>query len=116
MRITQRWDVKRERDYIEAPKETGYRGVHLVVERDGRRIEVQLRTAGQQQWADAVERTAGRLGMPLKDGEGDDRVLAYFRAAGEGIFLVEARRELDETFLAYFEAARAAAAQAGYFR
>lgn len=54
--------------------------------------------------------------MPLKDGEGDDRVLAYFRAAGEGIFLVEARRELDETFLAYFEAARAAAAQAGYFR
>lgn len=111
-----RWDLKRERDYIGKPKDTGYRGVHLVVERDGRRIEIQLRTGGQQQWAEAVERTASRLNMPLKDGEGDDRVLEYFRLAGEGIYRTEAGLDTDEAFLAEFEAARTAVVDAGYFQ
>lgn len=111
-----RWDIKRERDYVIEPKETGYRGVHLVVERDGRRIEVQLRTTGQQQWAEAVERTASRLDMPLKDGEGDERVLRYFQVAGEGICRTEAGLEQDEEFLEQFHTARAAVVEAGYFQ
>ncbi len=111
-----RWNIKRERDYIAHPKDTGYRGVHLVVERDSRRIEIQLRTGGQQQWAEAVERTASRLSMPLKDGEGDSRVLEYFRLAGEGIYLTEAALPRESSFLARFEAARSAVVAAGYFR
>lgn len=31
-------------DYVTTPRSSGYRGVHLVVVYDGRRIEVQLRT------------------------------------------------------------------------
>lgn len=47
-RIRRNWVVKRERDYIVRPKPTGYRGVHVVIERDGRRVEIQLRTPAQQ--------------------------------------------------------------------
>lgn len=52
-------------DYISSPKETGYRGIHEVVERqvasesgkawNGLKFEVQLRTAVQHAWATAVE-------------------------------------------------------------
>lgn len=71
-RLKKRWagQIVRERDYIAEPKSTGYRAVHLVVLRDERRIEVQLRTTSQQAWADAIERADARLGMTLKDGEG----------------------------------------------
>ncbi len=69
-RIDKNWDVKRRRDYIADPKPFGYRGVHAVIERDGHRIEIQLRTRGQQDWANTVERWAGRYRLPLKDEQG----------------------------------------------
>lgn len=52
-------------DYISCPKDTGYRGIHDVYERqvasisgapwNGLKFEVQLRTAVQHAWATAVE-------------------------------------------------------------
>lgn len=52
-------------DYISNPKDTGYRGIHEVMERqvssksgeawNGLKFEVQLRTAVQHAWATAVE-------------------------------------------------------------
>lgn len=84
-RINKNWDVKRHRDYIEDPKSSGYRGVHVVIERDGHRIEIQLRTRGQQDWANTVERWAGRYRLPLKDEQGPAEVLGWFRLAAEGI-------------------------------
>lgn len=36
----------RVNDYVAAPRSSGYRAVHLVVQYDDRNIEVQLRTAG----------------------------------------------------------------------
>ena len=84
-RINKNWDVKRQRDYIETPKSSGYRGVHVVIERDDHRIEIQLRTRGQQDWANTVERWAGRYRLPLKDEQGPDDVLEWFRLAAEGI-------------------------------
>jgi putative GTP pyrophosphokinase len=85
LRINKNWDVKRERDYIAEPKSSGYRGVHVVIERDAHRIEIQLRTRGQQDWANTVERWAGRYRIGLKDEQGPDEVLEWFRLAGEGI-------------------------------
>ena len=85
-RINRNWEVVRLRNYVTSPKSSGYRAHHLVVERDGRRIEVQLRTRGQQEWADAVEQFANRFGLPLKDEQGPDEVLDFFRIAAQGIY------------------------------
>ena len=51
--LHRRWgdSVKTRRNYVADPKPTGYRAYHLVVIRHGMPIEVQLRTAWQQNWA-----------------------------------------------------------------
>lgn len=107
-RIRRRWDVVRERDYVANPKPAGYRAFHVVVERDGRRIEIQLRTRGQQDWADSLESFASALDLPLKDDQGPDEVLEFFRLAGEGIYRDEYDVPVDEEFTASFRAAQAA--------
>jgi putative GTP pyrophosphokinase len=58
-RLQKSWTVVRERDYIAKPKGDGYRALHWVVRRASLSIEVQLRTRGQDLWANAIEE-AGR--------------------------------------------------------
>jgi hypothetical protein len=48
-----------------------------------RRVELQLRTALQHEWADHVEEIGRRLGVALKNGEGPAAVVASFRELGE---------------------------------
>jgi putative GTP pyrophosphokinase len=43
-RIQERWEVLDLQNYVERPQDTGYRAIHVVVRRDQRRIEIQLRT------------------------------------------------------------------------
>ena len=74
--------VVRRRDYIAEPNDTGYRALHFVIEKYDRRIEVQLRTIGQQRWANAIEAADSRLGLTLKDGVGPASMLEYFSAVG----------------------------------
>jgi putative GTP pyrophosphokinase len=105
-RIRRRWDIAREHDYIREPKPSGYRAVHLVVRRDGRPVEIQLRTDGQQQWADAVESIASFYDLPLKDEQGPPEVLNYFKIAGEGIYGDEYGVADSEDLLARWTAAR----------
>lgn len=105
-RIKRNWDVKRIRDYIAEPKVTGYRGVHVVIERDDHRVEIQLRTLGQQAWAEAVEKIAGRHKLPLKDGKGPEDLLEYFRLAGQGIAMEEQGLPADEEFQTQFRTMR----------
>ena len=74
------------RDYIEGPKESGYRGVHLVYRYqsasnpvyNGLLIEVQLRTRLQHAWATAVETAGAFLGQALKSSEGERDWLRFF--------------------------------------
>lgn len=66
-------------DYIEQPRDTGYRGVHVIVVYRGRRLEVQLRTRVMHEWAIAVERLGGNIDEDLKGGKGPPELL---RAAG----------------------------------
>lgn len=73
------WTIAREKDYIAVPKEDGYRALHIVVMHLGYPIEVQIRTIGQDIWANVVEETSRQIGIDFKFGEGD----AYWR----GIFL-----------------------------
>jgi putative GTP pyrophosphokinase len=76
-------------DYLERPKATGYRAIHIIPVESGRAIEVQLRTERQNEWADVVERTDDRLGATLKDGKGPSDLQEYFRQAATRIAIEE---------------------------
>jgi putative GTP pyrophosphokinase len=91
-RIERRWEIARFRDYVTDPRSSGYRAIHVVVTRDGCRIEMQMRTRGQQEWADQVENFASRYRLPLKDEQGPEVVLDYFRLAAQGIYSDEHSR------------------------
>ena len=62
--------VLAQSDYIESPRRTGYRGLHLVVGYDDRAIEIQLRTRVMHEWAMVSE----RLGEDVKSGDGPQEV------------------------------------------
>jgi putative GTP pyrophosphokinase len=83
--VDRKWgeNVKTRRDYITNPKPTGYRAYHLVIVRSEMPIEVQLRTAAQQNWAKSVEEAETRTGSMLKDGHGDADILDMFRLLGD---------------------------------
>ena len=113
-RIAHRWTVRGEVDnYAARPAHTGYRAIHVVVVREERMIEIQLRTRPQHAWAAAVERASG-LDPTLhriKDGIGPQPVVDYFRAASDILALQEAQMPVDDDTVRLFvelrEAARA---------
>lgn len=76
-------------DYVAAPRASGYRGVHVVVEYDARPVEVQLRTQAMHEWAITVERLGGRLGEDLKSGYGPPQVLQLLEVISEAMAIEE---------------------------
>jgi ppGpp synthetase/RelA/SpoT-type nucleotidyltranferase len=50
----------------------GYRAVHLVVRRDNRSVEIQIRTAMQNTWAQIVERLGDSWGRQIRYGAAPD--------------------------------------------
>lgn len=85
------------KDYIAIPKESGYRGIHLVYRYrsdrkrsfDGLLIEIQLRTRLQHAWATAVETAGAFLGQALKSSEGEQDWLRFFALASSAFALKE---------------------------
>ncbi len=71
-RLLKSWTIIRERDYIASPKDDGYRALHLIVRRAGFPIEVQVRTRGQDLWANAIEEAGRQTGVQFKFGEGPE--------------------------------------------
>jgi putative GTP pyrophosphokinase len=75
-----------EYDYVNEPKESGYRSVHLIYKYklrqdspyDGLQLELQLRTRLQHAWATAVETMGTFLQHSLKSSEGPDEWLNFF--------------------------------------
>lgn len=98
-RIRRNWEVLRVDDYVTSPKSTGYRAMHVVVRQDGYPVEIQLRTPGQHEWAEAVERWAARTRFPLKDGEGPPDLLSYLDLVAWGISANEKEERPDAAFL-----------------
>lgn len=76
-------------DYIAEPRPSGYRGVHVVVQYDGRSVEVQIRTQVMHEWAITVERLGGRLGEDLKSGYGPAPVLELLEGVSEAMAVEE---------------------------
>jgi putative GTP pyrophosphokinase len=106
-RIRKNWHIHgRVRDVRDEPTNSGYRALHVIVIRDGRRIEIQLRDPREHEWAVAVERTGARLGIGLKEGEGPDDLKEYFRLASQGMYLESIGEPPDATFGERFAAIR----------
>lgn len=82
-RLRKNWTITRVRDYVDNPKDDGYRAVHLINRNRGRLIEVQLRTPFQDTWANAVEADARLLSPGLKFGGGAQELRDFYIALGE---------------------------------
>lgn len=86
-----------EKDYIQSPKNSGYRGIHLVYkyksrkakDYDGLLIEIQLRSKLQHAWATAVETTGTFLQQSLKTSHGAEEWLHFFSMAGSAFAYLE---------------------------
>ncbi|MGA7835878.1 MAG: RelA/SpoT domain-containing protein [Acidimicrobiales bacterium] len=87
------------KDYIAEPRDTGYRGVHVVVTYDERLIEVQLRTKLMHEWAVTVERLSGRTGLNLKSAEGPSELQEFFTVVAQLMSIDEAGEIADQDLL-----------------
>jgi putative GTP pyrophosphokinase len=95
-RLRKNWDIERVRDYIKDPKPSGYRAMHLIVKRKGYRIEVQLRTPNQDEWANGVEEDSRRLRIGLKSGFGPRAVHDFYVAFAEWLALEDRGQPVDD--------------------
>lgn len=86
---------KRMYDYIATPRESGYRGVHVIVQYDGCNIEIQLRTRVMHEWAIYVEQLSGRLQTDLKSARGPREVLEWLEAVSKAMSLEEEGMVVD---------------------
>ncbi|WP_196782590.1 RelA/SpoT domain-containing protein [Chromobacterium paludis] len=85
--------LKRVTDYREKGRDiTGYRSVHFLLERNDRKLELQIRSRIQHYWAESIERTSVIYGHHLKEGEGDSIVISYFQKLSDAFFEIESGR------------------------
>ncbi len=93
----------RDIDYMERPKPSGYRGVHLVYRYrsddpfNGLLIEIQIRSRPQHAWATAVETAGAFLRDALKFSEGEEEWLRFFALAGSALALREGCPPVPDT-------------------
>lgn len=105
--LTSKWDhiLVSEYDYIKKPKDSGYRGIHLVYKYNNRKggaksyeglqLEIQIRNEVQHAWATAVETAGVFLNQALKSSIGDARWLEFFTYASSSFALMEDCQVLD---------------------
>ncbi len=73
------YTLKKENDYIQNPKTSGYRSYHMVYQsNDSKLIEIQFRTQLQHLWATAVEIMGTYTSTDLKASVGRKDVLRFF--------------------------------------
>lgn len=89
---------KREYDYIQNPKTSGYRCYHMVYQFHSDKtedynknmlIEIQVRTKLQHIWATAVEMMGIYKGTSFKSGIGDEDILRFFTLVSSIFALTE---------------------------
>ena len=86
--------VIRKTDYrAKGRDDTGYRALHLIISLGERNLELQIRSRVQHYWAESIERTSVIYGYHLKEGEGDQSVILYFKKLSDIFYEIEANRE-----------------------
>lgn len=95
----QKHEIATEDDYILNPKESGYRGIHLVFkyhsddrsnqQYSGLKIEMQLRSRYQHAWATAVETVGLFSGQALKSSLGSEEWQRFFTLMASAIAMRE---------------------------
>ena len=85
-------------DYIKEPKESGYRGIHLVYKYNGDKqvykdyfIELQLRSKIQHAWATAIEIVDHFTSQALKASHGQKDWLDFFKMSSAEFATLEKR-------------------------
>lgn len=108
--IPESFEVTRTRNYINSPKESGYRGVHYVYKYqspgtiyDGLSIELQVRTTLQHAWAMAVETASLISNTTLKADIKDDSEWRGFFKLVSALFARDERKPVYKDFADYDE-------------
>ncbi len=93
----------REYNYIDEPKESGYRSYHLVYEYHASkqeykryRIELQIRSKIQHAWATAVEVMGTFAKENLKASEGDQGALDFFKKVSQAFTSLENKEAIEQ--------------------
>lgn len=94
-RIQGRRRVESVSDYVTRPRDSGYRGIHVIVRYSDRRIEVQLRTRVMHEWAVTVETLSNVMGLDVKSGQGPQQVQDLMRVISHAMALEEAGQRVD---------------------
>lgn len=84
-------------NYMDSPKPTGYRGVHLIYRYysdkidtyNTLKIEMQIRSQAQHAWATAVEIVGTFTRQALKSSQGEDDWLRFFALMGTALAYME---------------------------
>lgn len=88
--------IKRIVDYRKKGRDdSGYRAAHIIMERDGVFLELQIRSRIQHYWAELIERTSVIYGYVIKELEGDKRVINYFKNLSNLFYLIETGQQPD---------------------
>lgn len=87
---TKYFSILRQTDYRAKGRDsTGYRAVHLILERNELKVELQLRSNIQHYWCESIERTSVIYGQHLKEGQGDNIVIKYFKLTSDAFHELE---------------------------
>ncbi|OQX28821.1 MAG: hypothetical protein B0D92_06895 [Spirochaeta sp. LUC14_002_19_P3] len=93
----------RHDNYLENPKVSGYRSIHLTYkyqggkgEYHGFRVEIQLRSKVQHAWATAVEVVGTFLGENLKASQGNTAWLHFFQLVSKAFACLETNTAIDD--------------------
>jgi len=84
-----------EKDFIAEPRESGYRGIHLVYQYRGKKayngllIEIQIRSKLQHLWATAVETAGFFTKQAIKSSEADKEWLDFFKLVSSAFSIIE---------------------------
>jgi ppGpp synthetase/RelA/SpoT-type nucleotidyltranferase len=89
--------LSNEKDYINDPKESGYRGIHLIYkykskakpQYNGLQVEVQIRSKLQHAWATAVETVGLFTKQSLKSSRGSEDWLRFFSLVSNAFAVME---------------------------